>query len=156
HASPAIAEVLGHHRHSRPYFELLVVATLTEAQEQALADEIRSWRRPDDAFIYEIVVVGSGDEAVIAARLNASLQACVITRRFSHRSHRDLSAMAHFIDAQISEDLADHSPEDRAEILARAIRESRPEIDLYLSTEVEVEDVAARLGQHFRRVFHAG
>ncbi len=34
---PAIAEVLGHHRQTRPYFELLVVATMTEAQEQALA-----------------------------------------------------------------------------------------------------------------------
>ncbi|EUA68657.1 orn/Lys/Arg decarboxylase, major domain protein [Mycobacterium xenopi 4042] len=151
-----IAEVLGHHRPSRPYFELLVVATMTEAQEHALANEIRSWRRPDDAFIYEIVVVGSGDEAVIAARLNSNVQACAITRRFSHRSRRDLSALEHFCDAHVAEDLADHSPEERAEILAKALRETRPEIDLYLITELEVEDVAARLGHHFRRVFHAG
>ena len=103
---------------------------MTEAQERALASEIRSWRRPDDAFIYELVVVGSGDEAVVAARLNPNLQACVITRRFSHRSRRDLSALAHFVDAHVSEDLADHTAEERAEILARAITESRPEIDL--------------------------
>ena len=155
-AGAAPAEELSLHRPTRPYFEVLVVATMTEAQERALANEARSWRRPDDAFIYEIVVVGSGDEAVIAARLNANLQACVITRRFSHRSHRDLSALAHFVDSHIAEDLADHTPEERAEILAKAIRETRPEIDLYLVTELEVEDVAARLGQHFRRVFHAG
>jgi arginine decarboxylase len=31
----------------------------------------------------------------------------------------------------------------------------RPELDLYLMTEIEVEDIAGRLGQHFRRVFHA-
>ena len=31
----------------------------------------------------------------------------------------------------------------------------RPELDLYLMTEIEVEDVAGRLGLHFRRVFHA-
>ena len=33
--------------------------------------------------------------------------------------------------------------------------ELRPELDLYLMTEIEVEDVAGRLGLHFRRVFHA-
>jgi len=149
-------EVLGLHRPGRPYFELLIVATMTEAQERALRNEIHSRRRPDDAFVYEIVVVGSGDEAVIAARLNASLQACAITRRFAHRSRRDLSALAHFVDAHVAEDLAEHSPEERAAILARAIKDSRPEIDLYLITELEVEDVAARLGHHFRRVFHGG
>ena len=31
----------------------------------------------------------------------------------------------------------------------------RPELDLFLMTEIEVEDIAGRLGQHFRRVFHA-
>ena len=149
-------EVLGLHRPGRPYFELLIVATMTEAQERALRNEIHSRRRPDDAFVYEIVVVGSGDEAVIAARLNASLQACAITRRFAHRSRRDLSALAHFVDAHVAEDLAEHSPDERAAILARAIKDSRPEIDLYLITELEVEDVAARLGHHFRRVFHGG
>jgi arginine decarboxylase len=153
---PTIVEALGHHRPTRPYFELLIVATMSEPQERALANEIRSWRRPDDAFVYEIVVVGSGDEAMIAARLNANVQACAITRRFSHRSRRDLSALAHFCDAHVAEDLADHTPEERAEILAKALKETRPEIDLYLITELEVEDVAARLGHHFRRVFHAG
>lgn len=149
-------EVLGLHRSGRPYFELLIVATMTEAQEAALRKEIHSRRRPDDAFVYEIVVVGSGDEAIIAARLNASVQACAITRRFAHRSRRDLSALEHFVDAHIAEDLADHSPEERAAILAEAIKDSRPEIDMYLITELEVEDVAARLGHHFRRVFHGG
>ncbi|MGH3530551.1 MAG: aminotransferase class I/II-fold pyridoxal phosphate-dependent enzyme [Mycobacterium sp.] len=150
------ADVLTQHRSARPYFELLIVATMTEAQECALRSEIRSRRRTDDAFVYEIVVVGSGDEAVIAARLNASLQACAITRRFAHRSRRDLSALTPFVDAHIAEDLAEHFPDERAAILAEAIKDSRPEIDLYLITELEVEDVAARLGHHFRRVFHGG
>ncbi|ORW01026.1 aminotransferase class I/II-fold pyridoxal phosphate-dependent enzyme [Mycobacterium kyorinense] len=155
-ADEGALEVLGLHRSGRPYFELLIVATMTEAQERALRNEIHARRRPDDAFVYEIVVVGSGDEAVIAARLNASVQACAITRRFAHRSRRDLSALSHFVDAHIAEDLAEHSPEERAAILANAIKDSRPEIDMYLITELEVEDVAARLGHHFRRVFHGG
>ena len=103
----------------RPYFEVLVVEKMTEAQERALRNEVRKWRRPDDEFVYELVVVSSGDEALIAARLNVNLQAVVIRRRFSHQSTRDLSALSEFVDTEVSHELADHqSPEERAQILA--------------------------------------
>ena len=138
------------------YFEVLVVESMTEAQEQALRNEVRSWRRPDDEFVYELVVVPSRDEALMATRLNVNLQAVVIRRRFSHRSARDLSSLAEFVDTDISDELADHqSPDDRAQILAASLAELRPELDLYLMTEIEVEDIAGRVGEHFRRVFHA-
>jgi arginine decarboxylase len=138
------------------YFEVLVVESMTEAQERALRKEVRSWRRPDDEFVYELVVVASGDEALIAARLNVNLQAVVIRRRFSHQSTRDLSTLAEFVDSEVSNELADHqSPDERAQILAASLTELRPELDLYLMTEIEVENIAGRLGQHFRRVFHA-
>ncbi|MDT5304535.1 MAG: hypothetical protein QOE48_198, partial [Mycobacterium sp.] len=140
----------------RPYFEVLVVEKMTDAQERALRNEVRKWRRPDDEFVYELVVVASGDEALIAARLNVNLQAVVIRRRFSHQSTRDLSSLSEFVDTGVSHDLADHySPEERAQILATSLSKLRPELDLYLMTEIDVEDIAGRLGQYFRRVFHA-
>src|SRR6201996_2122755 len=140
----------------RPYFEVLVVEKMTEARERALRNEVRKWRRPDDEFVYELVVVASGDEALIAARLNVNLQAVVIRRRFSHQSTRDLSSLSEFVDTGVSHELADHySPEERAQILATSMAQLRPELDLYLMTEIEVEDIAGRLGQYFRRVFHA-
>ncbi|SPM39412.1 arginine/lysine/ornithine decarboxylase [Mycobacterium numidiamassiliense] len=140
----------------RPYFEVLVVEKMTEDQERALRNEVRKWRRPDDEFVYELVVVSSGDEALIAARLNVNLQAAVIRRRFSHQSTRDLSTLSEFVDTGVSHDLADHqSPEERAQILAVSLSNLRPELDLYLMTEIDVEDIAGRLGKYFRRVFHA-
>src|SRR5271163_756702 len=140
----------------RPYFEVLVVEKMTEAQERALRTEVRKWRRPDDEFVYELVVVASGDEALIAARLNVNLQAVIIRRRFSHQSTRDLSSLSEFVDTGVSHDLADHcSPEERAQILAVSLAKLRPELDLFLMTEIDVEDIAGRLGQYFRRVFHA-
>ena len=140
----------------RPYFEVLVVEKMTEDQEWALRNEVRKWRRPDDEFVYELVVVSSGDEALIAARLNVNLQAVVIRRRFSHQSTRDLSTLSEFVDSDVSHELADHqTPEERAQILAVSLANLRPELDLYLMTEIEVEDIAGRLGQYFRRVFHA-
>src|ERR1700756_2389262 len=140
----------------RPYFEVLVVEKMTEDQERALRNEVRKWRRPDDEFVYELVVVSSGDEALIAARLNVNLQAVVIRRRFSHQSTRDLSSLAEFVDTEVSHELADHvTPEERAQILAVSLTKLRPELDLYMMTEIDVEDIAGRLGQYFRRVFHA-
>jgi arginine/lysine/ornithine decarboxylase len=141
-------------RKDRPYFEVLIVEDMTEQQERALLEEMRHWRRPDDPFIYEIVVLHSLEDALMAARLNFRLQACVVRRRFSHRSRYDSSSLHQFTDLIVSDDLMEHSPDDRAQILARALARIRPELDLYLMTEIAVEDLAGRLSHHFRRIFH--
>ena len=52
-------------------------------------------------------------------------------------------------------DLAECTPDERAQILARRLARLRPELDLYLMTEIAVEDMAGHLSHHFRRVFHA-
>ena len=140
---------------ARPYFEVLIVEDLTEQQEGLLREELRRWRRPDDAFVYEIVVVPSLDDAVMAARLNYKLQACVVRRRFAHRSRHDSSSLWQFVDTAVSDDLMERSPDDRAQVLARTVARIRPELDLYLMTEISVEDLAGRLSHHFRRIFHA-
>jgi arginine decarboxylase len=137
-----------------PYFEVLVVDDMTEHQERALREEIRRWRRPDDPFRYEIVVVPSVEDALMAARLNFRLQACVVRRRFAHRSRYDSSSLHQFADLIVADDLMEHTPDDRAQILARALARIRPELDLYLMTEIAVEDLAGRLSHHFRRIFH--
>ena len=142
-------------RSDRPYFEVLVVEDLTEEQERALREELRRWRRPDDQFIYEIVVVPSFDDALMAARLNFRLPACVVRRRFTHRSRHDSSSIAQFAYSGGSSDLMERSPDDRAQVLARSLARIRPELDLYLMTEISVEDLAGRLSHHFRRIFHA-
>jgi arginine decarboxylase len=74
-ADPRTLEQQPVSQREKPYFEVLVVEKMTEAQERALRNEVRAWRRADDEFVYELVVVSSGDEALIAARLNVNLQA---------------------------------------------------------------------------------
>jgi arginine decarboxylase len=140
---------------NKPYFEVLVVEDLTGEQESALREELWRWRRPDDQFVYEIVVVPSFEDALLAARLNFRLQACVVRRRFTHRSRHDLSPIAQFAYSGGSADLMERSPDDRAQVLARSLARIRPELDLYLMTEISVEDLAGRLSHHFRRIFHA-
>jgi arginine decarboxylase len=144
-----------HDPFSRPYFEVLVVETMSQAHEQRLREEVHSWRRPGDPFIYDLVVVGSGVEAEVAMRLNANIEACVIRRRFAHDAVRDITNLANFADATLADDLADHPPDERAQILAPRLAQIRPEVDLYLMTDIAVEEVAGRVSHHFRRVFHA-
>ena len=139
----------------RPYFEVLIVEDMTEEQENSLREELRRWRRPDDQFVYEIVVVPSFDDALMATRLNIRLQACVVRRRFAHRSRHESPSLRQFASIIGSDDLMEHSPDDRPQVLARALARIRPELDLYLMTEISVEDLAGRLSHHFRRIFHA-
>ena len=127
---------------TRPYFEVLVVEDLTEQQERSLREELRRWRRPYDAFIYEIVVVPSLDDAVMAARLNYRLQACLVRRRFAHHSRHDSSSLAQFTASNGPDDLMERSPDERAHLLASSLARIRPELDLYLMTEVSIEDLA--------------
>src|SRR5690348_9984941 len=141
-------------RTDRPYFEVLVVEDMTDEQERSLREELRQWRRPDDPFVYEIVVVPSFDDALMAARLNFRLQACVARRRFTHRSRHDSAPLARFVYSGGSADLMERSPDDRAQLLARSLARIRPELDLYLMTEIAVEDMAGRLSHHYRRIFH--
>ena len=107
----------------------------------SVREELRSWRWSSDQFAYELVVVGSAEEAIIAARLNANLQACVIGRRFATAARHDVSSLADFGDSRIAGDLADLAPGERYQILARRLARLRPELDLYLMT---VEHSAAR------------
>jgi arginine decarboxylase len=145
----------GPERPGHPYFEVLVVETLTPAQEHALREELRGWRRPGDHFLYELVVVGSAEEAIVAARLNTTLQACVIGRRFAPAARHDLSSLADFADRRIAGDLASQPPEERDTILARRLARLWPGLDLYLMTDIDVENIAGHLSHHFRRIFHA-
>ena len=146
---------LEHNRETRPYFEVLIVDDMTGVQERALREDLRRLRRRDDAFIYEVVVVPSFEDASMAVLLNFNLQACVIRRRFVHHSRHDLSQLGSFFEERSDHQLVDSPPEERAQMLARRIARLRPELDLYLMTEVSLEETAGRLSHHYRRVFHA-
>jgi len=146
---------LEHNRETRPYFEVLIVDDMTGAQERAVREDLRRLRRRDDAFVYEVVVVPSFEDASMAVLLNFNLQACVIRRRFVHHSRHDLSQLGSFFEERGDHQLVDSRPEERAQMLARRIARLRPELDLYLMTEVSLEETAGRLSHHYRRVFHA-
>jgi arginine decarboxylase len=139
----------------RPYFEVLVVDDMSAPQERRLREGLARLRRPEDEFVYELVVVPSFTDAVTAVLFNFNVQACVVRRRFGHGSQQDLSAMGVVMDERLAEEFDDQPPDVRAQALGRRLHDIRPEIDLYLMAEVGVEELAGKIGKDFRRVFHS-
>src|SRR3954467_11834758 len=74
----------------RPFFEVLVVTPAPMARWPHIAAELRRLRRAEDAFIYEVVPVGSFEDAVCAALLNPDLAAVLIYEGFAVRSRHDV------------------------------------------------------------------
>ena len=73
----------------RPYCEVLFVSAQPAARWPALADEVRRLRRPEDAFVYEPVFVGSFEDAFCAAAVNPALTSVVVPEGFPFRSRFD-------------------------------------------------------------------
>jgi arginine decarboxylase len=137
---------------SRPYFEVLIVDEMSVAEQDALRRRVQRKRSLDDDFVFDIVIVPSFEDALIATLVNFNLQAVVVRYGFPVRSQYHLAALRRFIDG-IDEGFEALPESERGPLLGRKIAQLRPELDLYLVTDVNVEDIAARLGETFRRVF---
>jgi arginine decarboxylase len=150
---PDVQGEVGH----KPYFEVLIVTPADPSQWEKGRRAIQQLRRPDDPFIYQIVQVGSFEDAALATVLNVNLQAVVIYDGFSFMSRHSVPLL--------HEQLAMHAPFDAAGMaaegrglglsLANVIKNFRPELDIYLLTDRAVEDLAGSPeASAVRRVFY--
>src|SRR6516165_2583725 len=136
----------------RPYFEVAIVTGAPAARWPALGAEWRRLRRPLDAFIYEPIFVGSFEDAFCASVLNPDLAAVVIHEGFTFRSRHDAPILRTLVDAMDQNQGAKAS----ALSLAQVIKRVRPELDLYLVANGEVEEIAGDpKANAVRRVFYA-
>jgi len=138
----------------KPYFEVLVVDRQTAAGEEAIRRGLRSMRRPEDPFVYDVVVVPSFEDAVIAVLFNHNIQCVVVRYGFPFESDQRLEELSRWLEGVDRERLSGGSPSERADSLGALIQELRPELDLYLVTDESVEDTAGRSESVFRRVFY--
>jgi hypothetical protein len=120
----------------RPVFQVLVVDDVPTPEADVLREEMRRLRRPEDPFTYELVIVPSFEDALVAVLLNSEVQACIIRPGFAVTSQHNLADMAQFIE---NVDLAAVQPlstDERMLQLGEQIAERRPEVDLYLVAQV--------------------
>ena len=154
--APAVPARLAEGELHRPYFEVLVVRDgVTPKQAERLRAEIHKLRRPEDAFIYEVVHVPSFEDAVIATICNFNVQAVVVYDGFPFRSRFDLPVMRSQLSQHLPLNADSLAPEAYGTTLAKVIHNLRPELDVYMLTDRAVESLAAHLdAKNIRRVFY--
>jgi arginine decarboxylase len=126
----------------KPYFEVLIVTPADPAQWERARQELKRLRRPDDAFQYEVVQVGSFEDAVLATICNHNVQAIVIRDGFEFRSRHEVPMLREFLLRHLQGVEASTAPGALATALARAAKRYRPELDLYLLTDRSIEELA--------------
>ena len=137
---------------ARPYFEVLIVDEMSASEEDALRRRVQRKRSADDDFIFDVVVVPTFEDALIATLVNFNLQAVVIRHGFPFHSVNHNHMLRRFLDGMDGK--VEDMPEfERGPLLGRQIAQIRPELDLYLVTDVNVEAIAAQVGEVFKRIF---
>ena len=126
---------------SRPYFEVLIVDRIPADKCHELRDGLVAKQGPDDPFSYDIFVVPSFEDALIATVLNPQIQAVVIGPDFRMRSLISLDLQAGVLDQVDDLEHGDTLPSEAMGELARLIGEQRPEIDVYLVSDASVEGI---------------
>ncbi|MGO4172082.1 decarboxylase [Bosea sp. TAF32] len=136
-----IPSSLGDSAAQRPYFEMLMVTPAPAGRWPHIAAEFRRLRRPEDAFVYEVVLVGSLEDAICAAVLNTNIAAVAIYEGFAFRSRHDAPILRSVLAAQ--QPLLGNTEEaDMALRLAAGLKAIRPELDIYLLSDRRVEKLA--------------
>ena len=141
------------HKH---YFEVLYVANFSHEEEIELRTRLANMQDRHSRFIYDLVVVPSFEDALIAVTLNNNIQSIIIHYGFTMRSKTPISVLKDYMDAVESpEDIHDNFSMEHGSRLGKIIHKLRPELDLYLITDEYVEDFATYdVHQSFRRVFY--
>ena len=147
-----LPSVVAGHDHHRPYFEVLLVTPQPQSRWLAMAAEFRRLRRVEDGFVYEPVIVGSFEDAICAILVNPMIQSVIVAEGFAFRSLHDAPVLR----TLLSEALGKLEPSTSTLTLAGLLKRIRPELDLYVTTDRDVESLAASpQSSCVRRVFYA-
>lgn len=140
---------------AKPYFEVLVVDSVSEQQERWLKDNVAHMLRPEDPFVYEAVVVPSLEDALIAVMFNHNIQAIIIRPGLLLKSELNNEVLRSYLNrAGTQEEIDAIPPENLGPELCRMLARVRPELDVYLVTHRSIEDIANLDLGICRRVFY--
>ncbi len=140
-------------RSRQHYFEVLIVDDLSLGEEKELRRRLLQHVDPEDSFVYDVIVVPSYEDALIAILFNHNIQSCVIPYTLPFASEFSLEILQPYL-AEIEE--LDREDDDRqlGPALGQTIRRLRPELDLFLIINSGVEDIAGQVYGDFNRVFY--
>jgi arginine decarboxylase len=139
----------------KPYFEVLIATAAPPSTWHGVSREFRKLRRQQDAFIYETVFVSSFEDAILGTILNGSLEAIIISEGIPFASIHNSPVLREFLTTHLAATGVDVTSPDLALSLAQGIKLIRPELDIYLLSDREVEKIAGSPeAQCLRRIFY--
>ena len=142
---------LGRSESHRPYFEVLIVTGVAATNWPNLCAEWRRLRRPLDSFVYEPVFVGSFEDAFCATMVNPDIAAVIINEGFAQKSRHDAPVLR-----TLTASIEPLGATDSALRLAHTLKRVRPELDLYLMSNRNVEQLAGNPeADVLRRIFYS-
>ncbi len=140
---------------ARPnYFEVVFVDELEHDEEVALKQKLRSCRDKNDPFTYDVVVVRTVQDALIALLFNHNIQACVVRYGVPFSSTSANGILQPFTRAIDQLDLTAHSKSEMGPLLGEMTRQFRPEVDRYYVTDTPVTGLLDSTLKNFRRIFY--
>ena len=138
----------------RPYFEVLIVEDLLLKDQDNQRASLHKLRGTDDRFIYEPVFVPSAEDALIAVLFNYNIQSIVIRPDIKLSATVKLPVLQRYLNRLGDERLEDIPPDEIGTELCRLLNKLRPELDIFLITDLAVEEIAGRDLPGVRRVFY--
>jgi arginine decarboxylase len=139
----------------RPYFEVLIASPARQASWTQLGQEFRRLRRPQDKFVYESVFVASFEDAILATIFNGSLEAAVLYDDIPFASTHSNPILRDFLASYLSATGIEANSLLQGVTLAQALKLIRPELDIYLLSDREVEKTAGSPeAECVRRIFY--
>ena len=139
----------------RHYFTAVMVSDVDASVWQSALAELHAFRRPDDALVYELLLVRSFDAALACVLLNHEVQAVIMRPDVPIRSHTALGLFDGLIDEYDAQfGLTGAEEHHRARVLATLIRRVRPHLDLYLLTDEALPDPRDPTVLAFDRAFY--
>jgi arginine decarboxylase len=154
HLPDILPPSVGRGQTRKPYFEVLIVAAGERATWPILRETFKRLRREEDSFVYEPVVVGSFEDAVLATLFNYNLQSVVIIDGFGFASQYSLPALREIVAPHVPADIV-AGMTDMGTALARVLRMLRPELDVFMVTDHDIAKLAGSdEARRIRRVFY--
>ena len=149
------ADAAGSDFNGRPYFEVLFVVPSAKSAWTQQMRTVRKLSRPQDAYVYEPVFVGSFEDAMLAVVLNPQIQAVVMYEGFPYPSAHHAPLMRRVLSEALGLDPNRAPVADFGLSLAKAIKRIRPELDLYMLDDARPEDLVSDPGAvGLRRIFY--
>ncbi len=139
----------------KPYFEVLIVHPMPEEFEMLYRHHLAAFKLVQDEFIYDILFVGSAEDALTAVLANTDIQACVYLNHLNVESRDSAAIYTHYSHSLIG-NTPPLNPLHTLEVnLCNTIRHLRPEVDHYLISVQAPAEMSEPVRNYFDRVlFH--